>query len=64
MENWLHWMISAIYFVVTTVLEAALLIIGAGVIGTLYYLITVVGVANLSLVDFAGIIFFFWRRRV
>jgi chromate transporter len=39
MEDWLQWLIAAVCFVVTVVLQAevALLFIGAGVIGILYY---------------------------
>jgi chromate transporter len=39
MEDWIQWVIAAICFVVTIVLQAevALLFIGAGVIGILYY---------------------------
>jgi chromate transporter len=39
MEDWLQWLIAAVCFVVTIVLQAevALLFIGAGVIGILYY---------------------------
>src|SRR6516162_2311158 len=39
MEDWLQWLIAAVCFVVTIVLqsEVALLFIGAGVVGILYY---------------------------
>src|SRR5262249_21145731 len=39
MEDWVQWLMAAICFVVTIVLQAevALLFIGAGVIGILYY---------------------------
>jgi chromate transporter len=39
MEDWLQWMIAAVCFVVTVVLQAevALLFIGAGFVGILYY---------------------------
>ena len=39
MEDWIQWVIAVICFVVTIVLQAevALLFIGAGILGTLYY---------------------------
>ena len=39
MEDWLQWVIAAVCFVVTVVLQAevALLFIGAGIVGILYY---------------------------
>ena len=39
MEDWLQWVIAAVCFVVTVILQAevALLFIGAGVVGILYY---------------------------
>jgi chromate transporter len=39
MEDWLQWMLAAVCFVVTVLLQAevALLFIGAGVVGILYY---------------------------
>ncbi len=39
MEDWMQWLIAAICFVVTVVLQAevALLFIGAGIVGILYY---------------------------
>ena len=39
MEDWLQWVIAAVCFVVTVILQAevALLFIGAGIIGILYY---------------------------
>ena len=39
MEDWLQWVIAAICFVVTIVFQAelAILFIGAGIVGILYY---------------------------
>jgi len=64
MEDWLQWVIAAVCLVITVILEAevALLFIGAGIIGILYYgslfrrpPATMIGVAPLALPAVVGL---------